>query len=101
MAMAYPGDWVRIHDIVLTPQERSDRLPGDTRKVPLEMWVKGVLMDTPANPGDEVTVETATGRRITGVLEEVGPAWDHGFGRHIPELEELGRRLRRSLKEIS
>ena len=100
MEEARRGDWVRIHDIILTPEERLNRLPEDTRKVPLEMWVKGALVDESARPGDRVTVETATGRRTSGVLQEIAPAWDHGFGRHIPELEELGRRLRRTLKEL-
>lgn len=93
MAKAHRGDWVRIQGIVLNPEERSDRLPEDTRKVPLKMWVKGVLVDDSASCGDWVTVETATGRRTSGILEEIGPAWSHGFGKHVPELEELGRRF--------
>ena len=41
--MAKKGDWVQIHNIVLKPEERSSALPEDTKKHPLEMWVKGYL----------------------------------------------------------
>ena len=41
--MAKKGDWVQIHNIVLTPEERSSALPEDTKSHPLEMWVKGYL----------------------------------------------------------
>ena len=35
--MAKKGDWVQIHNIVLTPEERSGALPEDTKSHPLEM----------------------------------------------------------------
>ena len=42
--MAKKGDWVQIHNTVLTPAERSGSLPEDTKANPLEMWVKGHLV---------------------------------------------------------
>jgi len=98
---ALQGDWVRIHDTVLDAGRRSDRLPPETRAVPLEMWVKGFLIDGQAGPGDRVTVETAAGRRVEGVLVDLSPSWSHGFGDHVPELDELGRRMRRWTRESS
>ena len=98
--IAGEGDWVRIRDIVLAPEDRSDRIPPETREKPLEMWVKGFLVDAQARIGDRVTVETATGRRATGLLEDVAPSWDHGFGSHVPELERLGRRLRDRMRRL-
>ena len=35
------GDWVQIHKIVLTPEQRTGRIPEDTKKVPFESWNKG------------------------------------------------------------
>ncbi len=41
MNSAKKGDWVQIHQIVLKPEERAPQVPEDTKKVPLEFWVKG------------------------------------------------------------
>ena len=96
---ARKGDWVRIHSLVLDPADRSGRLPEDTRRVPVEMWVKGRLLADAEN-GAEVEVETATGRRVRGELIDTAPAWDHGFGDFVPELEEIGRRLKQAMKAV-
>lgn len=96
---ARKGDWVRIHNIVLKPEERSSNLPEDTQKVPLEMWVKGFLIDEEANIGDQVEVETYIGRKAKGTLVEVNPHWKHDFGKVVPELLHIGRQLRYILEE--
>ena len=56
--MAKRNDWVRIHRNVLEPAERTGKLPEDTKQVPLEMWVKGRLVNESAEIGDEVTVDS-------------------------------------------
>ncbi len=55
------GSWVQIHKIVLQKEERAPQVPDDTKKVPLEMWVKGFLVDY-GNIGDWVHIKTVTGR---------------------------------------
>ena len=88
------GTWVQIHNIVLKAEERTAKLPDDTKKVPLEMWVKGFLKEDAAI-GDTVTVETITGREETGTLVEAEPAYPHGFGDiYIPELLQIGLQAR-------
>jgi len=94
VADARYGDWVRIHDVLLESGERADHLPADTRSVPMEMWIKGSLKDDSAVLGDPVTVETVTGRLVEGVLVETVPAWNHGFGHFVPELQALASRIR-------
>ena len=47
--MAKKGDWVLIHKIVLSPEERAPQVPDDTKKVPLEMWIKGYLNENVGN----------------------------------------------------
>lgn len=42
--MAKKGDWVLIHKIVLSPEERAPQVPDDTKKVPLEIGLKAILM---------------------------------------------------------
>jgi hypothetical protein len=89
------GEWVQIHDIVLKPEERSPHLPEDTKKVPLEMWVKGFL-NSDADLGDMVEITTITGRKVKGTLVEVNPTFKYGFGEtFVPEVLKIGIDLRK------
>lgn len=83
------GEWVLIHDIILTPEERAPQVPDDTKKVPLETWVKGFLLED-AKIGDRVTVKTMTGRFVEGELLEVNPYYKHDYGKCVPELLQIG-----------
>jgi 2-amino-4-ketopentanoate thiolase alpha subunit len=98
--LAKKGDWVRIYDIVLTPEQRAPQVPDDTKKVPLEMWNKGFLIDEKAEIGDIVTVETYIGRKVKGKLIEINPSYDHDYGKCIPELLYIGRQTRALLEEV-
>ncbi|MTI49020.1 2-amino-4-oxopentanoate thiolase subunit OrtA [Sporosalibacterium faouarense] len=99
MNIAKKGDWVRIHNIVLTPDERAPQVPEDTKKVPLEMWDKGFLLNDEAKIGEEVEVETYIGRTIKGELIEINPFYDHDYGKCVTELLYIGRQLRDILKD--
>ncbi len=91
--MAKKGDWVQIHNIVLNPEERSNALPEDTKKHPLEMWVKGYLQSD-AELGEEVEVKTGTGRKAVGKLVDEAPYFEHNFGFLIPEVLKIGDMVR-------
>ncbi|WP_371380391.1 2-amino-4-oxopentanoate thiolase subunit OrtA [Sporomusa aerivorans] len=92
------GTWVQIHTIVLRPEERTGKIPEDTRKVPLEMWVKGFLNED-AEIGEQVAVTTVTQRTLTGTLEAENPAYDHGFGEtFVPELLQIDTNLRKIVR---
>lgn len=92
------GTWVQVHEIVLKPEERTGKLPEDTKKVPLEMWVKGFLKEDAAI-GDTVEIETLTGRMVSGSLVAVEPAYSHGFGDiYIPEMLQIGMQARAILR---
>ena len=99
MAIAKKGDWVKIHNVVLTPEQRAPQVPEDTKKVPLEMWDKGFLLNDEASIGENVEVETYIGRKISGKLIEVAPYYDHDFGKCVPELLYVGRQLRGILED--
>ncbi len=92
------GDWVQIHQVVLEAGERAPQVPEDTARVPLEMKVKGVLLDQKAKRGDLVTIETAIGRKIQGNLIAVNPAYEVGYGPPPDELRPVGSELRRFLR---
>ena len=93
-----PGTWVEIQRVVLAPGQRAPHIPEDTKRVPLEMRVKGFLVAA-AGVGEEVDVVTATGRRLRGTLKEVNPAYSHGFGSPIPELSAIAGEVRELLRE--
>lgn len=90
--------WVEIRCTVLDPGQRAPQVPADTQGVPLEMRAKGFLV-APARLGDEAEIVTAAGRRLRGVLSEINPAYQHGFGAPIPELSAIGREVRAMLRE--
>jgi hypothetical protein len=90
--MVKKGEWVRIHKVILAPAERAPQVPDDTKQVPLEMWDKGFLQ-TDAEIGDVVTIETVTGRNETGELIEVNPYYEHDFGKFVPELLKIDKQV--------
>jgi hypothetical protein len=92
------GAWVEIRHIVLPVGQRASQVPADTQQVPLEMRVKGFLTAL-AVLGEEAEIETPTGRRLTGILTEVNPAYHHGFGPPIPELSDIAKEVRTLLRE--
>ena len=85
--MAKKGDWVRIHSIVLKAEERTAKLPEDTKKCDL-------LQDEEAKVGDEVTVKSAVGRLVKGTLIDEAPYYTHSYGKFVPEIIEIDRQLR-------
>jgi hypothetical protein len=87
------GEWVLIHRVVLKPEERAPQVPDDTKKVPLELWVKGYLQED-ANIGDEVTVLTRTKRLERGTLVEANPYYKHDFGKFVPELLKISEQVK-------
>ncbi len=88
--------WVLIHKTILEPNQRAPQVPEDTKKVPLEMWVKGYLQkDTPE--GEMVEIKTRTGRMETGILIEANPYYKHDFGVFVPELQVISEQVREIL----
>ena len=93
---AREGDWVEVECKLLDPADRSKNLPPETADKPLMMWVKGFSQGE-AGMGDDLTVETMTGRRVTGALSAVNPGYFITYGNPIPELTKVGRDLRARL----
>jgi hypothetical protein len=93
---AREGDWVEVEVKLLDPVDRSKNLPPETAEKPLMMWVKG-FAEGEAELGGELTIETITGRKVTGALSEVNPGYFITYGEPIPELTHVGRDLRAQL----
>lgn len=83
--MIKKNTWVQIKKVILTPEERTGNLPEETKKVPLEMWVKGYLMDD-AQMNNQVSIKTLTGRIESGQLVQVNPSYMHTYGNFVPEI---------------
>ena len=94
--MAQKGDWVKIKQVILEPEERVENIPQDTKETPLTVWVKGLLLQD-GEIGDTVKIKTFTGRIVEGVLVEVNPRHIHDFGNPIPELIKAGIKAREIL----
>jgi hypothetical protein len=87
------GEWVEVERILLEPADRSPNVPPETAEKPLVQWSKG-FATTGAALGEELTVETMTGRSVTGRLSAINPGYHHTFGSPVPELTSVGRDLR-------
>jgi len=88
------GSWVQVHQIILKPEERTAKIPEETKKVPLELWVKGYL-NVDGDIGDIVEITTLTKRKVEGELVEVNPIYDYGFGEEfVPELVQIGEMVK-------
>lgn len=94
--MAKQGDWVIIHNNLLEDSERAQQVPDDTQLVPLEMWVKGYLLED-GEVGEQVSIQTVTNRIETGELVEISPTYNHSFGDFVPEILEIDRKLQDEL----
>jgi hypothetical protein len=90
------GDWVEIHSVILAPGERAPQVPDDTRRVPLEMRVRGFLLED-AVAGERAGIRTRAGRLLSGTLFEDYPSYDHSFGPPPPELISIGDEVRSML----
>lgn len=99
--MVKKGEWVQVHDIILKPEERTAKIPEDTKKVPLEIWVKGFL-NSDSKMGDVVEVTTRVGRTVKGTLVDVNPTYDYGFGEiYIPELLKVSRQVKDIVRGVA
>jgi hypothetical protein len=84
--------------MVLAPGERAPQTPDDTRQTPLELKVKGFLIDAAAI-GETVDIITPAGRTLSGTLIAINPAYTHTFGAPLPELSYIGGEVRAMLKD--
>ena len=98
MQKAVKNTWVEIGGVVLKKDERAPNLPDDTKQVPLEMRVKGFLLDD-AEVGGKAKIITPSGRTVRGTLTEINPVYTHMFGRPISELSPIAAEIRAILRE--
>ena len=96
--MVKPGDWVRVHIVILSAGERAPGVPSDTAAHAYEGWINGWAIEE-AQIGEPVTIRTMAGRSVQGVLSEVQPGYQHGFGRPHRALLAVGPSLKALLED--
>jgi hypothetical protein len=96
--MISKGTWVLIQADLLAPEDRASTLPEATRRVPLRLWLKGTLL-TDALLHENATIQTVTGRIVSGCLIEANPSYRHDFGTDCPELRTIRHILRKAMNE--
>ena len=89
MAKVKKGTWVEIQQVVLTPEQRAQSLPDDTKIVPYLLRASGFLLED-AEMGEEAHIQTIIGRNLGGKLITVNPSYSHSFGATVPELLTIG-----------
>jgi hypothetical protein len=94
MLQAHQGDWVQIYQVILPVGERAPQVPSETAGVPLEMWVKGFLVEMQAQVGTDVTIRSLAGRLLQGQLVAVKPHYEVNYGHPQPELLTIGAELK-------
>lgn len=99
MASAKQGDWVQIYGVILPAGERAPQVPAETQRVPLEMRVRGFLLEAQAEMGDTVKIRTMIGRVLSGKLVAVNPGYGIDYGQPVPELLTIGQELRQIMEE--
>jgi len=90
------GVWVEVQYVLLSAEDRASGIPEDTAAQPLRAWVKGFALGS-AMIGDELSVETMSGRVVRGHLSEIEPGYTHTFGSPPAEIVGIGRDLRTRL----
>ncbi|WP_094604034.1 2-amino-4-ketopentanoate thiolase alpha subunit [Sporomusa silvacetica DSM 10669] len=98
MAYARQGDWVQIYQVVLPAGERAPQVPPETMQVPLELKVKGFLLDEQAQIGQQVAICTLARRQLSGKLVAINPAYGVDYGLPQPELITIAGELRGLLR---
>lgn len=91
--LASRGQWVQVRTILLEAGQRAPTVPRDTAAVPLELRVRGFLLDEAASLGESVSVCTLAHRVVQGELEVIEPRYTHDFGGYVPELSQAGAQL--------
>lgn len=86
--MVKKGTFVRVEKVILQPEERTSKIPDDTKKVPFKMWTKGVLQED-CKMNEEATIITMANRKEVGKLVEANPKYELNYGNFLPEMIEI------------
>lgn len=93
--------WVQIEKIILKSEERTAKIPDDTKKCDYIMHLNGFLESGKPEIGETVCIRTLAGRLVEGRIIKINPQYSHNYGRPVEELMHIGQTHRRMLEEIN
>ena len=91
--MIKKGTWVRIEKVILQAEERTAKIPEDTKSTPFKMWTKGVLQED-CELLAVAKIKTVADREDEGILVEVNPFYELNYGSFVPEIIEIDEVIR-------
>ena len=91
------GSLVKIKQVILKKEQRTGKIPKDTKNQDYLMFVKGFLQYD-AEIGDKVKVTTMIGREIVGTLIENEPEYNHSYGKYISEFKHINTNIENTKK---
>lgn len=91
--MISKGTWVEVEEIVLTPENRAQNIPEETKITPLKAWIRGYCLEN-CELGDTVEVKTNVGRSVKGTVVDVEPGYYHTYGKYVKEISHVGQQAR-------
>ncbi|WP_032122329.1 2-amino-4-oxopentanoate thiolase subunit OrtA [Clostridium amazonitimonense] len=97
--MIKKGTWIEIEEVVLTTEHRALNIPKETKETPLKCWIRGYCLND-CNLGEEVEVETNVGRIVKGKVVEIEPGYYHSYGKHVSEIDRIGKQAREIIGNI-
>ena len=86
--MIKKGTYVRIEKVILQAEERTAKIPDDTKNTPFKMWTKGFLQHD-CQIGELATIVTVAKREDSGTLVEANPFYELNYGSFVPEILEI------------
>lgn len=93
------GTRVEVCYTALEPKDRAPSSPVDTRRLPYQVRVKGVLEVASRLSDPDVRIRTASGRTASGRIVQVEPGDFHTFGRPAPALVAATEQIARLGRE--
>ncbi|NNU76016.1 2-amino-4-oxopentanoate thiolase subunit OrtA [Clostridium estertheticum] len=96
--MIKKGTWVEVEEIVLTPKDRANSIPDETKKTPLKCWIRGKCLSD-CELGNEVHVETNVGRIARGIVVQIEPGYYHTYGKYVEEISNIGKQAREIISQ--
>lgn len=96
--MISKGTWVEVERMVLTPENRAPNIPKETRITPLKSWIRGTCLSN-CKLGDEVEVETNSGRIVKGIVVDIEPGYFHTYGKYVKEMCNVGKQAKKLIDQ--
>lgn len=95
--MIKKGTFVRIEKTILKAEERTAKIPEDTKATPFKMWTKGILQHD-CEIGQQASIISVAQREDSGTLVEANPFYELNYGSFVPEIIQIDEVIKNERK---